>query len=274
MKISIITPVYNGSNYIKDKIESVISQTALLDGSVQLQYIVIDGSSVDNTVEIVKSYADDRFVIVSESDEGMYDALAKGLMLVDGDVVGYINAGDLMNREAFSVARDVFKLPNVDWITGIPCFINESNQIIGSRQTFRYKRKLIRSGVYGYSLPFIQQESTFWRKYLNNSISYADLRCYKLAGDAYIWHCFAHFADLYFVDSFLAAFKIHDGQLSANKKKYRDEMLKFGVRRFNRFWLVLLEGFFWISPAFLRKYLSRTSTIYYSVTSSCWNIRI
>lgn len=89
MKISIITVVRNNKKTIKNAIESVLGQTYK-----DIEYIVIDGASTDGTVEVVKSYGDKISKFVSESDNGLYDAMNKGIALASGDVVGILNSDD------------------------------------------------------------------------------------------------------------------------------------------------------------------------------------
>lgn len=89
MKISIITVVWNNKKTIKDAIESVLGQT-----HKDIEYIIIDGASTDGTVEVVKSYGNKISKFVSELDNGLYDAMNKGIALASGDVVGILNSDD------------------------------------------------------------------------------------------------------------------------------------------------------------------------------------
>jgi glycosyltransferase involved in cell wall biosynthesis len=89
MRISIITVCYNAAKTIKDTIQSVLSQTYK-----DIEYIIIDGASTDNTMAIVNKYKGRIAKIVSEKDKGMYDALNKGIALATGEVVGQLNADD------------------------------------------------------------------------------------------------------------------------------------------------------------------------------------
>lgn len=94
MKISIITVAFNAASTIKDTIESVLSQK-----DVDLEYIIIDGNSSDNTAEIVQSYGSKIHHFVSEADKGIYDGMNKGVALATGDVVGILNADDIYANE-------------------------------------------------------------------------------------------------------------------------------------------------------------------------------
>lgn len=113
---SIITVTYNSSSTLKDTIESVLKQSF-----PPYEYIIVDGKSTDNTVEIAKSYHD-LFVskgielrIISERDSGLYDAMNKGIRMAQGDVVGIINSDDWYECDALETANTVFiKEPQVD----------------------------------------------------------------------------------------------------------------------------------------------------------------
>ncbi len=89
MKVSIITVCYNSAKTIEDTIKSVISQSYK-----DVEYLILDGQSTDNTVEIVNKYQDKIAFISSEKDKGMYDALNKGIEKANGDIIGILNADD------------------------------------------------------------------------------------------------------------------------------------------------------------------------------------
>ena len=102
MKVSLITACFNSAETIGTAIESVLSQKG-----VDVEYIVVDGGSRDGTVDIIKEYADKTlnsqlltpnftFRWLSESDKGMYDAINKGIKMATGDVVGILNADDVL----------------------------------------------------------------------------------------------------------------------------------------------------------------------------------
>jgi glycosyltransferase involved in cell wall biosynthesis len=112
MKFSLITVSYNSSQTIADTIESVLSQTYH-----EIEYIIVDGNSKDNTMEIVKLYEplfNGRLRWISEPDNGLYDAMNKGIRMATGDIVGIINSDDLFcDSEAISKVVSVFKNDNV-----------------------------------------------------------------------------------------------------------------------------------------------------------------
>ena len=91
MKVSIITVTYNNVRTIEDTIESVLNQNYFAN----MEYIIIDGGSVDGTYYIINKYKDKINKIISEKDGGIYDAMNKGIKLADGDIVGILNSDDV-----------------------------------------------------------------------------------------------------------------------------------------------------------------------------------
>lgn len=237
MKITIVTPIYNAENYIKDTILSIIDQCNESLGDTYVEHIICDGNSTDKSLEIIKEticIKNKRYlpVIISEKDTGMYDALSKGLNKSTGDVISYLNAGDLYEKNCFIKIMQAFKKSNVKWVTGRRVLIDESNSEIKNNLPYRYRNELILSGFYGrkvlgfLKLPYIQQESTFWKRELTSYIDFKELANLKLAGDYYIWTCFAKNKNkLNIINENLGKFKIHNNQLSSNKEKYENEVL-------------------------------------------------
>ncbi len=128
LKISIITVAYNSSKTISDTIESVLSQNYK-----DIEYIIVDGNSSDNTLEIIKEYApkfNGRLKWISEPDKGLYDAMNKGIRLASGDVVGIINSDDFYHRQDIihKVANAFTENKNVQAVFGDVSFINTENK--------------------------------------------------------------------------------------------------------------------------------------------------
>lgn len=92
MKVSIITVVYNNEKTIENSVLSVLSQSYN-----NIEYIIIDGGSNDNTITIIEQYSHRLGGFVSEKDEGIYDAMNKGIRLATGDIIGILNSDDLYN---------------------------------------------------------------------------------------------------------------------------------------------------------------------------------
>ncbi len=123
MKVSIITIAYNAAETIAETIESVIGQ----DYS-NIEYIIIDGASTDDTLDIVEKFKVDVDVLVSERDKGVYDAMNKGIEKATGDVVAILNADDVYaNSNVISNAIALLQQENSDSLYGNLQYVDRIN---------------------------------------------------------------------------------------------------------------------------------------------------
>ena len=126
MKISIITATYNSGKTLCDTLESVLCQTY-----TNYEYIIKDGGSKDDTLDIVKIYAPkfgERLKVISEPDHGIYDAMNKGIRMATGDVIGILNSDDFYTSDdALQVIADAFENNDVDATYGDIHFVNEDD---------------------------------------------------------------------------------------------------------------------------------------------------
>ncbi len=127
MSISIITITYNAEKYIERTIQSVISQTYL-----DIEYLIIDGNSKDNTLAIVEKYKDKISKIVSEKDKGIYDAMNKGLRLAKNEYLLFMNAGDEIYAKD-TLEKLFEKQKNADIYYGEALFLDLERNSLGNR---------------------------------------------------------------------------------------------------------------------------------------------
>ena len=123
IKVSIITAVYNGAVTIGDAMLSLKKQSYL-----SIENVVVDGSSVDKTVSIVEDFSQGATVLISEPDDGIYDALNKGISVASGDVIGFLHSDDLFFDEY--VIRDVvlaFEKYQCDVVYGDLVYVSKDN---------------------------------------------------------------------------------------------------------------------------------------------------
>jgi len=142
-KITVITAVYNNKRFIKDAIESVLSQTY---GNIE--YIIIDGGSTDGSIEIINQYADRINLIVSEPDKGLYDALNKGISVATGDVIGIMHSDDFYaHRNVLSKVARKFAT-NTEAVFGDLDYVSnhDSQKIIRKWRTQKYSKTKFKSG--------------------------------------------------------------------------------------------------------------------------------
>ena len=127
-KISIITVVYNSVDLLSGTIESVIGQTYPL-----IEYIVVDGGSKDGTVAIIEKYVDHISQWISEPDNGLYDAMNKGLKMATGDFVWFMNAGDhIYTPDTLDKMIQKWQ-PDTDILYGEVMLVDDARKELGTR---------------------------------------------------------------------------------------------------------------------------------------------
>jgi len=126
IKISLITVVFNGARTIEKCIQSVIGQTYK-----NVEYIVIDGSSTDNTIQIINKFKNNIHHFLSEPDKGIYDAMNKGIKLATGDVVGILNADDFFaDNSILQSVAEAFINNTAEIVYGDLDYINPDGGVI------------------------------------------------------------------------------------------------------------------------------------------------
>ena len=126
-KVSVVTVTYNAADYVEKTIKSVISQKYDC-----MEYIIIDGNSKDETMNIVNHYKDSIHIIVSEPDKGIYDAMNKGLHLASGEWIIFMNAGDMFDNP--HVLQKVFSQEPEEDIGLIFGSITQFSLVLGVKQ--------------------------------------------------------------------------------------------------------------------------------------------
>jgi glycosyltransferase involved in cell wall biosynthesis len=159
-KISVITPSYNSGRFIEQTIQSVLSQ-----GYPNLEYLVMDGGSTDNTLEILQKYQG-SVNWVSEKDRGQSHAINKGFALATGDVLAYLNADDIYEKGALhTVGKYFLNHPDAYWVTGRCKFIDPNGEEIRKLATL-YKYLWLLLGSYKALMvtDYVSQPATFWHR--------------------------------------------------------------------------------------------------------------
>jgi glycosyltransferase involved in cell wall biosynthesis len=144
MKISLITPSYNSAATIVRTINSIIAQNYS-----DLEYIVIDGGSTDDTAKIISSYQNKINInFISEPDNGIYDAMNKGIKMASGDIVGILNSDDLFSdNDILSTVANTFANNQVDIVYGdIKYFSDDPNKITRYWKSGEYKNSKLNNG--------------------------------------------------------------------------------------------------------------------------------
>ena len=144
MKVSVITACFNSVSTIRDTIESVLSQ----DYSY-IEYIIIDGASTDGTTDIINFYKDKISTFISEPDQGIYDALNKGINLATGDIIGFLHADDVYtNNKVISKVVSFLNQTRLDGCYGDLVYVNKNNinQIVRYWRSGDYRKQRFKTG--------------------------------------------------------------------------------------------------------------------------------
>lgn len=213
-RISIVTPSYNQGQFLERTLRSVLSQ-----GYPNLEYIIIDGGSTDNSVEIIRRYEPWLAYWVSQPDRGMYDAINKGFARSTGEVMAWLNSDDMYTPWALQVVAEIFAQhrARVHWLSGLPGSWTPDNKLVTVHARTRYNRRLLALGAYrGGSLGWVQQESTFWSRTLWEQVGGCIREEFRLAGDFDLWRRFALHTPLYVAQTVLSGFRTHGAQQTAH----------------------------------------------------------
>jgi len=144
MKVSIITAVFNGVKTLEDCIKSVVAQTY-----TKTEHIIIDGGSTDGTVEVIERHRDKIAKVISEPDNGIYDAMNKGIRAATGDIVGILNSDDMYANE-FVIERVVKAISedNVESCYGDLVYVDRDDIAKIKRQwrAGEYKKERFKTG--------------------------------------------------------------------------------------------------------------------------------
>lgn len=144
LKISIITITYNSEDTIEQTLQSVIEQSY-----PNIEYIVVDGKSNDNTLKILETYKSHIQVLLSEKDSGLYDALNKGIALASGDVIGFLHSDDFyVNNAVIQKYADTFLAGDYDAVYSDLFYVDktDSNKIIRKWKSGLYKKGMFLNG--------------------------------------------------------------------------------------------------------------------------------
>lgn len=243
MKVSVVMPVFNGEKYIEHAIKSILNQTY-----ENIQFILVDGRSEDNTMKIVEDYSSNIDLIISEKDQGMYDAINKGFAKSDGELMLWLNSDDYLFPRAIQTVVELMKEnSDIKWVTGRKVYIDYESKIRKVGVFGSHYRVLIAKGFYrGKGLGYIMQETTFWKRDLYDIAGGYVSKEYKLASDYELWVRFARYETLYSLNTLLGAFRQHDTQLSSNNDGYEEECEKIKKLGFLKKVLLIIKYPFYI----------------------------
>lgn len=255
-KISIVTCSYQQGKFIDSTIRSVLDQ-----GYPNLEYMIIDGGSRDQTVDVIKRHEDRLAYWVSEKDRGQTHALQKGFDRSTGEILGWLCSDDLLLPNALNrVARFFDEHPDVDFVFGNALWIDADGRYIRPKKEMPWNKFL-----FLYDHNYLAQPATFWRRSLFEKVGGLD-ESWNLGMDSDLWLRFAKHAKPYYLNEYLACMRDYPEQKTRALKpagrqedfklkqrempslsKLPDRPLK-SVARAGRIALKLAHGGYWAHP--------------------------
>lgn len=217
--VSIITPSLNQGEYIRQAIASVFAQDY-----PNIEYIVMDGGSTDDTVEILKLKKKPRFYWESKKDKGQADAINKGLRRAKGELVGYLNSDDYYVHGAISaVVKHFREQQDLQWMSGDYRIVDgHGREIQRPIRWYKYMLRVLKIPLTFTN--FIAQPSTFWRRSILGTIGFFDTDLHYTFDYDYWLRLTAKFPPGIIHDC-LSAFRIHGKSKGGSmyRKQFEEE---------------------------------------------------
>jgi glycosyltransferase involved in cell wall biosynthesis len=226
-RISIVTTNYNGVAWLEETLRSVLDQNY-----PDLEYVVIDGGSTDGSQQIIEKYADRLAYWESTPDRGFAHAYNKGFARTTGDIMAWLNSDDTHTPWTLAtVARCFSDQPQVQWLTTLCPLVRGRTGEMLLMPADPFNKELFYAGIYGRVLPFVQQESTFWRRELWEKSGAVLDESLNLAIDTELWARFFRSAELHAVSAPLGCFRYRkDSKSGSDINAYYAEMAKILTR--------------------------------------------
>lgn len=211
--ISIVTPSFNQGTFLERTITSVLNQNY-----PRVEYIVIDGNSTDDSVDIVKKYAHRLAYWCSESDQGQTDAICKGLEIAHGDILAYLNSDDVLRPGALALVAEHLPIDKPHWLVGHQQIIDERDTVVCRRPVFPFNLGDVWHNNY-----LIPQECTFFNRAILHDIGGFD-SSFHYAMDMHAWLRMASLVSPILLPEYLGCFRVHHAQKTSRIDNYFAEV--------------------------------------------------
>ncbi len=202
VRLSLVTCSYQQGRFLDATLRSVIDQRA-----ANLEYLVVDGGSTDNSVDVIQRHSANLSWWVSEPDQGQTDALIKGFERATGELQGWLCSDDLLLPGAIDRVTRFFQAhPQVDAVYGDALWINEQGDFIRAKREHGFYRF-----PFLFDHNFVPQPSMFWRRRLYEKVGGLDRR-FNLAMDSDLWERFSRAGRIEHIPEYLSCMRFYDAQ--------------------------------------------------------------
>ncbi|MGA2349832.1 MAG: glycosyltransferase family 2 protein [Terracidiphilus sp.] len=218
--ISIVTPSFNQAQFLERTIQSILSQ-----GYPALEYIIVDGGSTDNSLEIIERYADRLKWWASGPDGGQAEAIARGFDHSTGEILCWVNSDDVLLPGALQAVGDYFRSnPRAEVVTGAAYCIDEADRPIRHLLQCTYTRGVHASAsrFMFYGQDGVYQQATFWRSTAYFAVG-GMRKSLSFAMDLDLFTRLAQRKRFGVISRYLACFRLHDASKSSTLEHIRKE---------------------------------------------------
>lgn len=235
LKITIVTPSYNQSQYLEETINSIINQKYS-----NIEYIIMDGNSHDESVSIIKKYKENITYWESKKDKGQTDAINKGFNISTGEIFAWQNSDDIYMSGTFEYIAKIFsENPHIDILFGGWHFIDSKSKIISSRYIKNFSIFKFHAGL---QIP--PQPAVFLRKSAIDYVGGFDIsRPHAMDFDLYVR--ILNENNYYITERILGGFRIHKDSKTIKTKRDQYADFKYVQKKYLSKTKNIYEKFFW-----------------------------
>jgi glycosyltransferase involved in cell wall biosynthesis len=258
-KISVITPSFNQGSFLEKTILSVINQNY-----PNLEYIIIDGGSTDNSLDVIKKYEQHLAYWVSEEDNGPAEAINKGFKKATGDIICWLNSDDCFsNHSLWEVAKTFDQNPEIDVVYGHAIYIDENDQAIlmdhGYQKTkiyFGYQQPFEKTIEYWNTVYMIPQPTVFFRRSILDQYGLLNEKLKFTFDYQYFLQLTKAGIHFHLIDRVQAFYRIHNSSKTSGFENFYPELYshsrpnwKNKKRMFKSFMLYFMKKIYSFYPA-------------------------
>ena len=206
-KISVITPSYNQGQFLEETIQSVLGQCY-----PNLEYIIIDGGSSDNSIDLIKKYSERITHWVSEPDRGQANAINKGLKMATGDIICWLNSDDMFLPGTLNYIAQQLDIKKAQIIIGNSIHFNTNNEIFWGSNVIKSKQ-LYKLNIVDY----IIQPSSFWTKITLEQVGFLNEKLHYTFDWEWFLRAENNQIEITAVSKYFSIYRIHEGHKSGQK---------------------------------------------------------
>lgn len=224
--ITIITPVYNGENFIESCLKVVIDQNC-----PDVEHLIIDGGSTDRTVETIKNYAEKYSHLrwISEPDQGQSDAMNKGIKMAKGEIISFLNVDDFYEPNVLNRVVEIFKdLPEFSFLVGNCHILGDNDKILNIQKPANLTLKDLLKG-FMINPPPVNPSAYFYHKSIHDKCGLYDVNEHYVMDNEFFLRAI-QIAKIKYIDETWGNFR----HIPGTKSYYYGKVNNYFIERYNQ----------------------------------------